>query len=183
MVQPKQIKMLAATLAVGLAVVFVDQFLLMEPQGADAAPDAVVTTPAVDTPGTAPEVGARPFSTGPELAALLKRVSEEHALDTGRVEDAFKPWPARAPTENAVDESRVEEPTFEELAEDFLMQHKITAVMRGNGLTGGYAVVGNQVVRIGHVLDGFTLTRVGDNAAEFELDGRSLTAEVNSTDR
>ena len=99
------------------------------------------------------------------LATRLETFSREHNLEPLAVKDAFcapQSWLADLKPDRPMSSTQV-------MAQDFVRQHKLTAVASFQNV--GIAVIDDKQVRVGEELDGFRLLRVADRSAVFTSNG------------
>ena len=99
----------------------------------------------------------------PMVTARLRRVRQSQQLSVIPAVDVFRPG---AVWKSPDDSGGPDAPSARkrQAIEQFVTAHPLTAVMR-NG-DGGYAIIGGQTVRLGHQIDGFTVTAIHDRSVE-----------------
>jgi len=166
MVLTKKQKVMVAVLSLGVAALVVDKAFLGEeaagPSRTQAAtpPGPAPTAPPAAT-ATPPEANDRLVAKITSLAATLDAVRDALDLDLSGTRDAF------CPSKNWLSDIRPNEAmatTSQEVrAIEFTRRHELKAVVtRGEG---GAAFIDDTHVRVGQIIDGFTLVSVRVGAA------------------
>lgn len=104
----------------------------------------------------------------------LQALSQQQTSEPNKVRDAFALSPAWNDSLHAPGSS-----SLSPAAAAFKKKYQLKAVVSLG--TQGRAFVNDRMISIGDVLDGFTLTRVEDEAAVFEQNGESLTLSLTKT--
>lgn len=162
----KRQKVLLASCAVLMAALVVDR---VTSGSGGLGPDTAVASPAIephDEPALLPVPPAEIPETGQEgrldcLADRLEDLAERHSLAGVAVADAFCPPPAWLAPNGPVS---VVETAGMDRARDFAARHELKAVML-NHSAGARAIIGNRLLGVGQVLDGFKLVSVDKRSA------------------
>jgi hypothetical protein len=170
----KQQKILGAVVALGVAAVGIDQFVLgggaSGPSQASASAalnqavtEAAVATAPAATPADDQAADEAPgIITGhPELSDRLDRLASVQELKVEGMVDAFVPrgqWAQKQP-----------EPTKQPRAEPFDQRHRLDAVMAVAGEA--VAIVDGRTLRPGDLYDGYVLRQISDDSVTFEREG------------
>ncbi len=139
--------------------------------GVTPAPGTIPGTTTGFAPGSARASGASagsPTARTMTLAGRLDKIAESESFDLAQVEDAFLPasgW-LKKEQPKARPVVKVDE------VQAFTNTHKLLALV--NNAHGGAAIINNQTVVLGKVVDGFTLIEVTKRSAIFEKDGRRV---------
>lgn len=176
----KRQKVLSAVGAALLVVGVVDRFFL----GADAlGPSTAAAADGVDAMNAAPLSLVSPTALVPEsrlrtrrsrLAGCLARLArEEDPLAPEDRRDPFCPPPRWLPQDESL--QLVQGPGLEK-ARAFVAAHKLRAVMLDTA--GCCAIVDDELLRIGQVLDGFELVSVTKHSAVLTSDGARVTLNL-----
>ena len=178
-------KVCAVVLGLAGVAVMCDQLFFLRSAGpatAQAASGAAVSEPVASTPLPAVAPSAEvPGGTGQPMSAIagrLQRLAEEHRLNLSEVDDAFDPpasWKQQEQTVRVLNLSQMRANAFRDT-------HQLTAVLTAGKR--GLAVLGGKPVRIGQIIDGFTLVAVAKRSAVFEAEGvrAELSLRSESTD-
>lgn len=166
----RQRKVYVAILSLALGGLGVDRILL---DGGATGPDASEASLSLTTnaTGAAPVAAASavsPTSRAKTLAGRLDKIAQSESFDLTQVEDAFRPASGWLKQEQAKAKPVVK---VDEV-EAFTNTHKLLALV--NNAHGGAAIINNQTVVLGKVVDGFTLIEVTKRSAIFEKDGRRV---------
>lgn len=175
---------LGAVLLLGAVALGVDRVWLT-PNAVDAAVRPAVAPRTAAMPRVpvqqvaAPAREVEPGRSGGVIAERLSRASQQRGVDPLRAVDAFEvpaTWRSAAKPE-AAPAAPAAPP---DPATVFRMRHRLVAVMVGS--SGAYAMVDDQTLLPGQVIDGFRLVRVDQRSALFEADGRTVELLVPSED-
>jgi hypothetical protein len=181
MAPSKKRKLIVCVLGLAVAALLADRALLGSgkpgPKEAVAEPSAAPAA-APNAPGQSPVAPPRQSreTVQESLACRLKAVSEADGFDSANVRDAFCLSPAWTKDLGPAAPSSPQQ----DKAEQLKMDHQLVAVMMAG--EGGYAIVDGKCLRIGQVLDGFTLISVTDKSAVLESDGIRVELKVPSTE-
>ena len=175
----KQQKILGAVVALGVAAVGLDQFVLGGgASGPESASASTAVTNAVTSAATTapPDQAAPPKSpkdapasstviTGhPELSDRLEQLASDQSLAVDGMIDAFVPRGAWA-------QAKPEPPKPQ--SKPFQERHQLDAVMAVAGE--GVAIIDGRTLRLGNLYDGHVLRGISDTSVTFERDGASVT--------
>ena len=167
---------LLAVLAVGGAALLIDRMVFSNPGPSQAAANAVTTASVTVAPSAGVSTSASAVSEQSEdspasnVTALLARRLEDVARTQSQggrsVRDAFAVSPAwvQVQTQEA---AQLEQVNVE--VDRFAREHKLNAVLaRENG---AIAIVDGQPLKVGQVVDGFTLEEIHQRSAVFSQGG------------
>ncbi len=175
----KQQKILGAVIALGVAAVGLDQFVLgggaSGPESASASASisnavasAATTAPPVESPlmqaSSDPAAESSVITGHPELSDRLERLAFDQSLAVDGMIDAFVPRGEWA-------QAKPEQPKPQ--ARPFDQRHQLDAVMAVSGE--GVVVIDGRTLRPGNLYDGHVLRRINDTSATFERDGVMVT--------
>ena len=175
----KKRKVIVCILGLAVAALLADRALLGSgkpgPKEAAAEPSAAPAA-APNTPAKSPAAPPRQSreTVRESLACRLQALSEAGGSDSANVRDAFCLSPAWTKDLGPAAPSSPEQDKAEKLKTD----HQLMAVMVAR--EGGYAIVDGKCLRIGQVLDGFTLISVTEKSAVLESDGIRVELKVPS---
>lgn len=168
MTMTKRSTTLMALFLVGLIALAADRTIL-RPQGGPGAASAASGTQSSELlSGNVPVLETQPSEPG--VAQRLEALGSGEGPDFERMRNPF-----------ALPATWIEEPV--EAAERvpdavarFMRTHQLTAIVVQN--EGSYALVNDQLLAPGRILDGFTLVEVRDRAAVFEQEGNQVLLEL-----
>ncbi len=181
MAPSKKPKLVVCILGLAVAALVADRALLGSgkpgPKEATAEPSAAPAA-ATNTPAKCPPATPRQSreTVQESLTCRLKAISEADGFDSAKVRDAFCLAPAWAKDLGPAVPSSPEQ----DKAKQLKMDHQLMAVMMAR--EGGYAIVDGKCLRIGQVLDGFTLISVTEHSAVLESDGLRVELKVPRTE-
>jgi len=172
----KQQMILGAVVALGVAAVGIDQFVLgggasgPSQASASAALNQTVSETAATTAPQTPQADdqaadqASGIITGhPELSDRLERLASAQSLQVEGMVDAFVPRGSWA---------QAEAEKLKPQAKPFDQRHRLDGVMAVSGEA--VAIVDGRTLRLGNLYDGYVLRRISDNSVTFERDGDSV---------
>lgn len=167
----KQRQAYVAVLGLGLVGLVLDRTML-SPAGAEAAAEPAEATPVAEAePQTA---AAASVPARPTLADRLREVETAHGLSWGeeRVRDAFRPSDAWRADLSHTEPAEAVDPSVQ-VADLFRQKFRLHAVVTGP--TGGLARLahdgGEEMVKVGQVLDGIELVSLDARTATFRTAG------------
>jgi len=176
MVLTKRQKTMVVVLGVGLAALAVDRFVLGGPESGPSQAQAASPDPGMGpSPLGAPAAPAETDLLANSLATRLDTLRETMDLDLSATKDAF------CPSESWLSDMRPADPVATSSTEvkglDFGRKHQLNAVVTGGGGHGG-AFIGDRFVRVGQVIDGFRLVKIGYRTATLENDGVEVVLKL-----
>jgi len=174
-------KVYAVVLGLAGIVVVADQQFFLEatgPSTAQAATGVLMTEPSAATlsPPIASPAGAL-GDIGQERSAIAERFQglvQKYHLRLSEVDDGFdRPfsWKQQEQTARELKASQAR-------ANAFRSEHHLTAILTAGGR--GIVVLEDKPIRIGQMIDGFTLMAVANHSAVFEANGISVKLSMRS---
>ncbi len=181
----KEQKIYAGVLGVALAGLTIDRVIL---ESEHTSPSQASAQSLTDSAFTGRDAPVPQFTDTkiqlhqPFISHRLTTVAATKRASLGRTVDMFSPsdvWFAKpepevapvAPTRIATADPRLKIEAFE-------TQHKLNAVMTKDGA--GYALIDNQMLRVGQAIDGFKLVSIDKQSATFEArDGMRAELSLN----
>ena len=172
MVLTKRQKVMVAVVGLGVGALLIDRVLLDDGQGGPQQAQAAAPSHVQRTVPIAPSVPSGTVLLDNSLASRLDSVREMLDLDLGATKDAFCPsdvWMAELRPDVAEIKPVQAEVSHERKGIDFGRSHQLKAVV-ASGANGG-AFIDDKYVRMGQLIDGFRLVKVGYRTAVLEADG------------
>jgi len=179
----KQQRVAVGVLVVAVGALAADQVL----SGGGASPAGASTPgPTMKMPSLSGETSKVDAATAKHaLAGLAKMLQRHDTHDLAEIPDAFQPsqaWqrvlqpPVEAPDVAAPKAAaKPATPSGPSAAQRFGQAHRLMSIIRDEA-GDGYALVDNRMMRIGRVVDGFTLVELTERTAVFESDEHGRVA-------
>lgn len=182
MVLTKRQKMMVGVVGLGLVALTADKLMLGGGQTGPSQANA-----AVGFAPSAADGSARPKTAGAKgselldnsLASRLDVMRETLGMDLGATNDAF--CPSKTWLSDLRPEERIVTSSDEVRVIDFSRAHELKGVITGG--EGGAAYIDDKYVRMGQVIDGFRLVKLGYRMAVLESNGVAVVLRLKSQPR
>lgn len=166
MVLTKRQKVMVTVLGLGLAGLAADRLMLED--GATGPGQAQAASPGVPVAATGNPAGSPTVELlDNSLASRLDTLRDVMALDLSATKDAF--CPSELWLSDLRPEERVVTSSDEVRVMDFGRRHQLKAIASSG--TGGAAFIDEKFVRVGQVIDGFRLVKIGYRMVVLESNG------------